>query len=457
MKLKIKNPATDEFIEEVAEDTKASIQEKFSRAKIAQKKWAKASLSDRLKPLSRFKDLLIENTEDLAKTLSSEMGKPIQQARNELKAMPERIDFYLKETASVLEDSVMNEKSSSTHERISYEPLGVVANISAWNYPYFVSANVFLPALLTGNAVMFKPSEFATLSGIKMTALLHEAGIPEDVFVPVIGDHKAGSLLLDCDLNAVFFTGSYATGKKIAEHIAPKLIKLQLELGGKDPVYVCGDMDPKAAAENLAEGAFYNAGQSCCAVERLYIERPIADEFIEHFVNSIKQMKVGDPLDEKTDLGPLARKPQIKVLEAQIKDAVDKGAKLYCGGKAMTGAGYYFEPSVLSNVDHSMSIMTEESFGPVIGIQVVENDEEATKLMNDTTYGLTAAVFTKDQDRAKKILSEINSGTVYWNCCDRVSPMLPWSGRKHSGLGLTSSIDGIRAFLQPKAWHLRAN
>jgi len=456
MNLNVINPATDETFEEVQEDTASSIQEKFKRAQNAQKKWAQTSLSDRLKPIERFKNLLIENTEELAKTLSLEMGKPIQQSRSELNAVPERIDFYLEQTENVLADSLMNEKSSSTHEKISYEPLGVIANISAWNYPYFVSINVFLPALLTGNAVLFKPSEFTTLSGIKMSKLLHEAGIPEDIFIPIIGDHKAGSLLLDCDLDGVFFTGSYATGKKISEHIAPKLIKLQLELGGKDPAYVCADMNVKETAESLVEGSFYNAGQSCCAIERIYVERSISEEFLKHFVAAAKKMKVGDPLNEKTEMGPLARKAQLDVLTNQVKDALDKGAKLLCGGHKKEGAGYYFEPTVMTGVDHSMTIMKEESFGPVIGIQAVENDEEAIQLMNDTEYGLTAGVFTKDKERAQKILSQMNTGTVYWNCSDRVSSKLPWSGRKHSGLGLTSSVEGIKTFLQPKAWHLRA-
>jgi acyl-CoA reductase-like NAD-dependent aldehyde dehydrogenase len=229
---------------------------------------------------------------------------------------------------------------------------------------------------------------------------------------------------------------------------------VQLELGGKDPVYVCDDVDVPAAAAATAEGAFYNAGQSCCAIERLYVHRSIAAGFTDAFVETVRGYRAGDPTDEATYVGPLARREQLAVLEEQVRDAVEKGARLLCGGKRREGRGWYFEPTVLAGVDHSMRVMREESFGPVIGIQEVAGDDEAVERMNDTEYGLTAGVYTPDRARAERVLARVDAGTVYWNCCDRVSPRLPWTGRRHSGIGSTLSVLGIRAFVQPKAWHL---
>jgi acyl-CoA reductase-like NAD-dependent aldehyde dehydrogenase len=214
-------------------------------------------------------------------------------------------------------------------------------------------------------------------------------------------------------------------------------------------------VDVGAAASALVEGAFYNAGQSCCAVERIYVHRGVTGAFMKSFVDAARALVVGDPRDERTDVGPLARRAQLEVLEAQVADAVAKGAQLMLGGRRCAGKGSYFEPTVLTRADHGMTVMREESFGPIIGIQEVGDDDEAVDLMNDTEYGLTAAVYCRDRSRAERILGKVNAGTAYWNCCDRVSPRLPWSGRKHSGLGTTLSVAGIRAFVQPKAWHLR--
>ncbi|HVJ20352.1 MAG TPA: aldehyde dehydrogenase family protein, partial [Polyangiaceae bacterium] len=401
-----------------------------------------------------FKTLLDENKERLARTLSQEVGKPVQQALNELNAMPGRIDFFLANAASVLADEVVQQ--DPVEERIGWEPLGVVANISAWNYPYFVGSNVFVPALLTGNAVVYKPSEFAALTGLAITELLHSAGVPADVFQALIGGGAIGAALLQEPVDAVFFTGSYATGRRIAEAVAGRLVKVQLELGGKDPAYVTDDVDVAVAADSLSDGAFYNTGQSCCAVERIYVHEAVAGPFIEKFVAAVKSFNVGDPGEKTTYIGPLTREAQLAVLEDQVTDAVARGAELITGGKRMARPGYYFEPTVLVNATSAMKVMRDESFGPIIGIQVVKSDDEAARLMNDTDYGLTAGVYSKSRQRAERILRAVQSGSVYWNCCDRVSPRLPWTGRRHSGIGSTLSTHGIRAFVQPKAWHLRA-
>jgi acyl-CoA reductase-like NAD-dependent aldehyde dehydrogenase len=384
------------------------------------------------------------------------VGKPITQSGNELKGMEPRVDFFLKNTRAVLtEETVFENDEERLQEIISHEPLGVIANVSAWNYPYYVGSNVFLPALLTGNAVLYKPSEYATLTGQAIAKLLRKAEVPADVFIPVVGGGNVGAELVNQAVDGVFFTGSYATGKRVAETAAGRMIKVQMELGGKDPVYICDDVDVEAAAAAVADGAFYNTGQSCCSVERIYVHRRIYARFVEAFVQTVRNFILGDPVDPTTYLGPVTRPNQLKVLRRQVVDAEAKGATTFRGGQRLPDRGYFFEPRVLTDVDHTMEVMREESFGPVIGIQRVIGDAEAVALMNDTPYGLTAGVYTPDRKRAVKILAEINSGTAYWNCCDRVSPRLPWSGRGHSGVGTTLSTYGIQTFLQPKAWHLR--
>jgi acyl-CoA reductase-like NAD-dependent aldehyde dehydrogenase len=454
--MNIINPATNELIAQIEADSTQSISEKFHKLKKGQKVWKNTPLSDRIAFVSRYAELVKEHLEDLAATLTAEMGKPIRQSRNEIKGAEGRIRFFLNNAEKYLsEEEMFNE--NGMREIIRYEPLGVIGNISAWNYPYNVGYNVFVPALLAGNAVMYKPSEFATLTGLKIRNLLWEAGIPESVFECIIGTGQAGQALLDLPLDGYFFTGSYKTGKYIAETVAHKLVPVQLELGGKDPVYVCNDIpDVKAAAAGIADGAFYNNGQSCCAVERIYVDEKIYPEFVKHFTDEVKTYVMGDPQHEETYNGPLARAAQLAFLDAQVRDALVKGATLATGGKRIEKAGNWFENTVFIDVNHDMLLMREESFGPIIGIMKVSGDDEAVSLMNDTEYGLTAAVYTSDAKRADAISSKLNAGTVYWNCCDRVSPNVPWTGRGNSGLGSTLSYQGIRAFTQPKAYQMRS-
>jgi len=453
-KLKIFNPATGALIVEIDADDAASVAAKAGKARAAQPAWAATSLADRKACITRFRALLAERVESLAQTLTSEVGKPVKQARNEINGLLGRIDFFLAQVDASTDTEIVMDDGGMT-ERIAHEPLGVIGNISAWNYPYFVGGNVFVPALLTGNTVLYKPSEFATLTGWHIAHLLHEAGIPKDVFIPLIGTGEVGAALLEQKLDGVFFTGSYATGAKIAAVVGPRMTRLQLELGGKDPTYVRADADIKIAAESLADGAMYNTGQSCCSVERIYVHDKIYDAFVQAFVETVRGFKLGDPTDDATYIGAITRAPQLDVLDKQVADAIARGARLLAGGHRLPQPGNWFEPTVLADVNHSMELMREESFGPVIGIQRVAGDDEAVDLMNDTRYGLTAGVFTRDAAKAEELLSRVNAGSVYWNCCDRVSPRLPWSGRGDSGVGLTLSTYGIQAFTRPKAWHLR--
>ncbi len=450
----IHNPANGEKLAELEADDAAGVAIKAGQARAAQAAWAARPLAERKACIAHFRDGVVRDLDALATVMTRETGKPIKMSRSELNGLLGRIDFFLQEVDQAIATQTVFDEGGMK-ERIEHVPLGVVANISAWNYPWFVGCNVIVPALLTGNAVLYKPSEYATLTGLEMTRLLHQAGVPQDVFVPVIGEGPVGAALLEQKIDGLFFTGSYATGARIAQAAGSRFMKLQLELGGKDPTYVCDDADPSAAAQSLADGAMYNTGQSCCSVERIYVHEKIHDAFVTAFVAQVKDMKAGDPMSEETYIGAITRAPQLDVLDAQVADAKAKGGRLLLGGGRLPGPGNWFAPTVFSHVDHRMELMKEESFGPLIGIQKVSGDEEAVRLMNDTRYGLTAGVYSPNGERARAVLAKVNAGSLYWNCCDRVSPRLPWSGFGDSGVGLTLSTYGIQAFTRPRAWHLR--
>ncbi len=454
--MNIVNPATQEIITTVSVDDQKTIANKLTSLREGQKQWAKVSLSERVAIIRRFAVLLQTHLETCASVLTSEVGKPLQQSKNEVNGACARIEWLTANAEQSLKEEWMDE-TGATREKIVYEPLGVVCNISAWNYPYLVGTNVFVPALLAGNAVIYKPSELSTLTGMEIEKYLHAAGVPENVFQIAVGAKEVGEILLAADLDGYFFTGSYATGKYIYERVSKKMKPCGLELGGKDPLYVTDDVtDISTIAANTADGAFYNNGQSCCSVERIYVHEKVYDAYVAAFIKEVQSYTIGNPLSEGVYIGALTRKEQAAFLASQVQDAVSKGGSILCGGKPIQGAGNYFEPTVLVNVTHDMEVMKEESFGPIIGIMKVTDDSNALTLMNDTQYGLTASVYCNNEKRALAIQSQLNAGTVYWNCCDRVSAALPWSGRKHSGFGSTLSLVGLRVFTQPKAYHLRS-
>ncbi len=453
--MKIVNPATEEILADVAEDSLESIRQKYEEAKFAQAAWASLPVSERISCIRAFYESLESEKDTLALTLTSEVGKPLQQSYNELNGARARIEFFLNNSEIYLAEEWVT-IDGLTKEKITYEPLGVIANISAWNYPYLVGVNVFIPALIGGNAVLYKPSEYATLTGLHIERLMQVAGIPSAIFQCIKGTGTAGQALIDLPLDGYYFTGSYATGKKIAEATAGKLVPVQMELGGKDPLYVMDDVeDIQQVAAAALEGVMYNAGQSCCAVERIYVHEAVYEAFEEAIVKEAENLKVGDPLEKGIAMGPICRPQQIAVLEQQVVDAFQKGAHLIFRTAHVPEKGYYFPIAILTKVNHGMTLMMEESFGPLVGIQKVKDDNEAIMLMQDTPYGLTAAVYGSDRNRAENIMKQMRTGTVYFNCCDRVSAGVPWSGRKYSGVGSTLGVQGIRAFVQPKAWHLR--
>jgi acyl-CoA reductase-like NAD-dependent aldehyde dehydrogenase len=453
--MKVINPATEEMIEEVAEDNRLTLSSKFQTLQRAQTQWQQTALAERVKTIERFAEHIETNKERLASVLTSEVGKPLQQSINELNGAIARMQWLTRNAEKYLQEERVGAGANPV-EKIVYEPLGVICNISAWNYPYLVGINVFVPALIAGNAVMYKPSEYATLSGLAIEKLLKQAGVPDPVFQLALGGGAVGEALLHIPFDGYFFTGSYKTGKSVYEKASLKMVPCQCELGGKDPLYVADDInDIKKVAVSTAEGAFYNNGQSCCSVERIYVHEKIYDEYVKEFVQEVRSWKMGLPTGEGVFIGPLTRKEQPAILDQQVREAVRKGAVVLTGGKRPAHKGYYFEPTVLVSVTNDMSLMQEESFGPIIGIMQVRNDEEAVALMADTAYGLTASVYSASGQRAESILQKLNVGTGYWNCCDRVSAALPWSGRKHSGIGTTLSHLGLRAFTKPKAYHLK--
>jgi acyl-CoA reductase-like NAD-dependent aldehyde dehydrogenase/uncharacterized protein YceH (UPF0502 family) len=450
--LEIRDPATGDVLRAVAITEAGEIAQKVARARAAQPAWAARPYTERAAALRAFRDLLAAETEECARLTTSEVGKPITQSRNEVRAVLERIDWNIEHAGGVVAGHTVTSDGDLV-ERITYEPVGVVAHISAWNYPYFVALNSIVPALVTGNAVCYKPSEHATLTGLRLIDLLHRGGVPVDVVHAIVGGGPSGAALIDADIDLVCFTGSYATGRRVAAAAAERLLRVQLELGGKDPAYVCDDVDPEEAALAIAAGAFYNGGQSCSATERVYVHEAVWESFVAALVDVVSAYRVGDPDDDATDVGPLARAEQISRLEAQLADAHDRGGKVLCGGTRIDRPGNWFAPTVVVDVPDAAALMRDESFGPVIGVARVRDDSEAAVRMDDTEFGLGAAVFTRDRARAERILGALDVGNAYWNAADRSTVRLPWAGRRHSGLGTSMSESGVRAFVREKAWH----
>jgi acyl-CoA reductase-like NAD-dependent aldehyde dehydrogenase len=450
----VRNPATGEVLRTIEADDERAIATKLERARRAQRDWAAGAYSDRAEIMRRFRDLLDAEAEHFAATTTMEVGKPLRQSRNEVRAVLDRVDWFVDHVEGVFGSDAVTVRPD-LEERITYEPVGVVAHISAWNYPYFVGLNSIVPALLAGNTVLYKPSEHATLTGLALVDALHRSGAPVDVVQAVPGAGPTGAALVDADVDLVCFTGSHAIGSNVAVAVARRLARVQLELGGKDPAYVCDDVNVDDTAVAVAEGVFYNGGQSCCAIERLYVHERIWQPFLDALTAIVESYRMGDPTDDATDIGPLAREEQIGLIEAQMLDAHGKGARALIGGARLDRPGNWFAPTILVDVGHHMAVMRDESFGPVIGVQRVHDDDEATRLMDDTQYGLTAAVFSRDRARAERILGRLDTGSVYWNCSDRTSVCLPWAGRRASGLGVSMGEAGIRAFVREKAWHLR--
>lgn len=438
----------------------AAIDAALDKAKKAQKEWRKLPLAERQKYMLKFCDYMVSKAEEIGKELTWQMGRPISQTPGEiLRGFQERIKYTVNLAPKALADIIPEDKQDGFKRFIRREPLGVVAIIAPWNYPYLTSVNAIVPALLAGNAVVLKHSHQTPLVADRYAEGFKAAGLPEGVFQHLdISNEDAEKLMADRRVDYVNFTGSVKGGHAVQKAISDKFIVAGLELGGKDPAYVRADADLHNAVENLVDGAFFNSGQCCCGIERIYVHEKIYDKFVEDFVALTKTYKLGNPTDPATNLGPMVRTGAADFVRGQIEEAVKKGAKPLIDEShfpASKKGTPYLAPQVLVNVDHSMSVMMEESFGPVVGIMKVASDEEALKLMNDSPYGLTASIWTKDAEAAEKLGEQLETGTVFLNRCDYLDPGLPWTGVKDTGRGASLSVVGFEHLTRPKSFHLK--
>ncbi|WP_333631563.1 aldehyde dehydrogenase family protein [Agrobacterium cavarae] len=427
------------------------------KARAAQKAWARRPLEERVQLVLKGVARLNEMVDEVVPELAHMMGRPVRYG-GEFKGFNERSNYVASIAADALAPLVI-EESGNFERRIEREAHGVVFVIAPWNYPYMTAINTVAPALMAGNTVVIKHAAQTLLVGERMVRAFVEAGVPDDVFVNVFLDHQTTSALISEGLfNFVNFTGSVEGGRAIERAAAGTFTGLGLELGGKDPGYVMEDADLDAAVDTLMDGATYNSGQCCCGIERIYVNEALYDAFVEKSVAWVSNYKLGNPLEQETTLGPMANKRFAKVVRQQVADAVAKGAKALVDPKlfaADDGESAYVAPQVLIDVDHSMEFMTEETFGPAVGIMKVKSDEEAIRLMNDSKYGLTASLWTQDAERAGRIGREIETGTVFMNRADYLDPALCWTGVKETGRGGSLSVIGFQNLTRPKSYHLK--
>ena len=438
-------PASDQVIEQALE---ASV--------TAQPAWKKVPVAERAAICRRMADWCVANADQLGEELTWQIGRPIAQSPGEIRrGFHERVEYMSGIAEQTLADLAV-EKKAGFQRFIRREPIGVVLVLAPWNYPWLTSVNAVVPALLAGNTVVLKMAQQTPLVAERYRQAFAAAGLPDGVFQFLHIDHEsAARVIADPRIGFIAFTGSVGGGHAVQRAAAGRFIATGLELGGKDPAYVRADAPLRATIENLVDGAYFNSGQSCCAVERIYVHRAVFQPFVEGFVELARQYRLGNPLERQTTLGPLVRTEAANSVRAQIRDALDKGAKALLDPKADREGTPYLAPQVLVDVDHGMAVMTEETFGPVVGIMAVASDEEAIGLMNDSRYGLTASIWTADAQAAIRIGDRVETGTWFMNRCDYLDPALAWTGVKDSGRGCTLSRLGLESFTRPKSFHLR--
>ncbi|MYZ48206.1 aldehyde dehydrogenase family protein [Propylenella binzhouense] len=426
------------------------------RARAAQADWARAPVAERVRLCLAALDALLAMNVEIVPELAWQMGRPVRYG-GEKRGVEERIR-YMGSIAEASLAPVVPAEIAGFRRYVKREPLGLVFVVAPWNYPYLTAVNSIFPALMAGNAVLLKHASQTLLVGERFQAAFDDAGLPAGLFSNLVLSHdQTERLIASGRVDHVAFTGSVAGGRAIERAAAGTFASLGLELGGKDPAYVRADAKLDHAIENLVDGAFYNSGQSCCGIERIYVHREVYKPFVEGFVDLARQYRVGDPLDPDVTLGPMAQARFADHVREQIAEARRKGARAEIGS-AVAGdrpGSPYIGPEVLTNVDHQMSVMREESFGPVVGIMPVHDDEEAVALMNDSAYGLTASVWTRDADEAAAIGDGIETGTVFMNRCDYLDPALVWTGVKDTGRGAALSRFGFEALTRPKSYHFR--
>ncbi len=454
-KLQVVNPFSQETVVEPPFDDEAGVDAKVSWARRAFATWRNLSLEERVAEVRRGIEAFRADGERIARDVTLQMGKPIVEARREVATCIERAEAMAALAPQALAPHVLPEKPGF-HRRIEHVPLGVVLDIAAWNYPLLIAVNVVVPALLAGNAVLLKHSAKTPLAGAAFERAFGAIG-PGGLVQNLVLTHAATERVIsDPRVGYVAFTGSVAGGLEVYATAARRVLDVGLELGGKDPAYVARDADLDFAAENVVDGACYNAGQSCCAVERVYVHRSLYEPFLEKARDVLQRYRLGDPLDETTTMGPLANRGALDTLEAQVDDAVQRGARLLLGGRRVEGErGNFFSPTLLADVPNDALVMQEESFGPVVPVLSVADDDEALARMDDTRYGLTASVWTPSRDRAEWFAARLDAGTVYQNRCDYLDPGLAWTGARDSGIGSTLSVYGFLHLTRRKSLHFR--
>jgi acyl-CoA reductase-like NAD-dependent aldehyde dehydrogenase len=435
------------------------LEQTLARASRAQKAWAQTPLHERLAIVERMVEVMLGAVEAVAEELTWQMGRPIRYSPKEIQGgFAERARYMARIALSALQD-IPAEALPGFTRFIRREPLGVVLVLAPWNYPYLTSVNTIVPAILAGNAVVLKHSAQTPLVAERYAWAFQEAGLPEGVFQYLHMDHDlTAQAIADPRVAFVAFTGSVAGGRAVERAAAGHFKGVALELGGKDPAYVRPDADLEYSVVNLVDGAMFNSGQSCCGVERIYVHESLYQPFVEAFVAETLKLRLGNPLDPETTLGPMVRTEAAEFVRGQIAEAIAQGAKALIDPKAFPADAPgtpYLAPQVLVNVNHQMRVMVEESFGPVVGIMPVKSDEEALALMNDSPYGLTASIWSKDEGAALQLGTGLETGTVFLNRCDYLDPALAWTGVKESGRGCSLSLLGYEQLTRPKSYHLR--
>ncbi len=427
-------------------------------ARKAQRAWRAVSIGERAAILNRFCDVFESKRDEIALELTWQMGRPLRYTPNEVRGTLERARHMIAIAPAALADIDAGPKEGF-RRFLRREPLGVVLTIAAWNYPYLIAVNSVIPALMAGNAVILKHSTQTALCAERFDECLKAAGLPQGVFQVLHMTHEdTEGVIGDARIDFVAFTGSVAGGHAVQRAASERFIGTGLELGGCDPVYVRHDADVTHAIENVVDGAYFNSGQSCCGLQRIYVHDQVYGQFVEGYVDLVRRYVLGNPLEEQTTLGPVVRTSAAETIRRQIAASIMAGATPIIEESefpaSRTGTPY-LAPQVLIDVDHSMLVMKEEIFGPVAGIMRVDNDEQAIALMNDSAYGLTAAIWTADQDAALSIGNRIETGTWFMNRCDYLDPALAWVGIKNSGRGCTLSVAGYEHLTRPKSFHLR--
>ena len=456
--LKIISPVDGSLYAERALASWREVDEALSEAKRAQAAWKLVPMQERAALCLRFVDAFLEMKDEIVPELAWQMGRPVAFGAGELRGFEDRARYMIGIAPETLADIDVGPKEGF-NRWIRRDPLGVVLTIAAWNYPYLISVNVVVPALMAGNAVILKHSAQTALCAERFQKAFEKAGAPDGLFQAIHMSHEMTEKTIgDPRVDYVSFTGSVAGGHAIVKAASGRFINVGLELGGKDPAYVRPDANLPFAVENLVDGAFFNSGQSCCGKERLYVHASVYDEFVDGFVDLTKKYKLGNPLDPATTIGPMVRTSAANFVRGQIESAVRGGAKALVDEKLFPDSKPgtpYLAPQVLVDVNHQMDVMREETFGPVIGIMKVHSDDEAIGLMNDSPYGLTASVWTEDEDAAIAIGNRIETGTFFMNRCDYLDPALPWTGVKDTGRGASLSRVGYEFLTRPKSYHLR--